>query len=66
LLTIIPSVQARLLESMHLMLQGVKVDDHAPHPRRRCHVEMVAVPAEARMAVTMNVGPARIGLQELT
>ena len=50
----------RLLQPKQLMLQGHKIDNHAPHPSRRCHVEMVAVSAEASMAVTMNVRPDRI------
>jgi hypothetical protein len=54
------SFEPRLLQHKHLMLQAFKVDNHGPHPRRRCHVEMVAMSAETSMTVPMNVRPKRI------
>ncbi len=58
--------ERRLPQPQHLMFHGLEVDNHAPHPRRRCHVEVVAMSAKASMTVPMNVRPERIHVQELT
>src|SRR5687767_1908565 len=48
------------------MFHGRKVDNHAPHPRGRCHVEVVALAAEAGMTMPMNMRPEWIRFKELT
>jgi hypothetical protein len=57
--------ESRLFQPKHLMLKGFKIDNHGPLPRCRCHIEMVAVSAKASVAMTMNVRPERIRLEEL-
>ena len=56
----------RLTQGDHLMSQSLKVNNHASHPCSRCHVEVVALSAEAGVTVPMNVRPERIRVEELT